>query len=170
MARSQPYTVACAGGLVNSANSIDLLRFPGVATELQNFEVSIEGGYRRINGFAKFGGASAVQPTGTDTTIQGVFPYADGLIVCASNAIYFSNSGTSWIQINKLSAGGGDSYTTFIGKSAVTLTNQGQCSFAVFEGPNYDYGEVIIADGGNLPFSFRMEGTGDLTTRTFYTH
>jgi hypothetical protein len=54
MARSQPYTVACAGGLVKSANSIDLLRTPGVARELRNFEVSIEGGYRRINGYYKF--------------------------------------------------------------------------------------------------------------------
>jgi len=169
MARSQPYTVACAGGLVNSSNAIDLLRFPGVAKELQNFEVSIEGGYRRINGFAKFGGASATQPTGSDDNIQGIFPYADGVIACAGNQIFFSNDGINWLIINKLSAGGGDNYTTFVGKSEVTLTNQGQCSFVVFEGPNYDYGEVIIADGGNLPFSFRMEGTGDLTTRTFYT-
>jgi hypothetical protein len=71
MARSQPYTVACAGGLVKSANSIDLLRTPGVARELRNFEVSIEGGYRRINGYEKFGGASATQPTGSATQIFG---------------------------------------------------------------------------------------------------
>ena len=31
MARSQPYTVACTGGLVKSANSIDLLKTPGAA-------------------------------------------------------------------------------------------------------------------------------------------
>ena len=61
MARSQPYTVACDGGLIKSANQIDLLKSPGVARELRNFEVSIEGGYRRINGFSKFGGESAVQ-------------------------------------------------------------------------------------------------------------
>ncbi len=42
MAASQPYTVACDGGLVKSANSIDLLRTPGVARELRNFEVSTE--------------------------------------------------------------------------------------------------------------------------------
>jgi len=52
MARSQPYTVACDGGLLTSSNSIDLLKTPGVATRLQNFEVSIEGGYRRVNGYA----------------------------------------------------------------------------------------------------------------------
>ena len=41
MSRSQPYTVACAGGLVTSSNAIDLLKTPGVATDLSNFEVSM---------------------------------------------------------------------------------------------------------------------------------
>ena len=169
MARSQPYTVACDGGLVKSANSIDLLRTPGVARELRNFEVSIEGGYRRINGFTKFGGASAVQPTGGTTNILGVFPYADGVIVTAGTNIYFSNTGTSWIEINKLSAVGGDDYSTFTGKSVSARTGQGQCQFILFEGATFDYGEVIIADGANKLWSFRMEGTGALTTRTFFT-
>ena len=74
MARAQPFTVACNGGLVKSANSIDLLRTPGVARELRNFEVSTEGGYRRINGFAKYGGGSAAKPTGGSTNILGVIP------------------------------------------------------------------------------------------------
>ena len=88
MARSQPYTVACDGGLVKSANQIDLLKSPGVARELRNFEVSIEGGYRRINGFTKFGGGSAVQPTGGATNILGVTPYADGVVACAGTGIF----------------------------------------------------------------------------------
>ena len=50
MAISQPYTVAVNGGLVESSNVIDLLKTPGVAKDLRNFEVSTEGGYRRING------------------------------------------------------------------------------------------------------------------------
>jgi len=169
MSRSQPYTVACAGGLVTSSNAIDLLKTPGVATELKNFEVSTKGGYRRINGFTKFGGASAVQPSGSSDTILGVFPYADGVIVCVSDDIYFTNNGTSYLQINKLSAGGGDNHTTFTGKSATARTGQGQCQFVLFEGATFDYGEVIIADGANKPWAFRMEGTGALNTRTFFT-
>ena len=55
MARSQPFTVACAGGLVTASNQIDLLRRPGVATEIENFEVTIDGSYRRIRGVKKFG-------------------------------------------------------------------------------------------------------------------
>ena len=169
MPRSQPYTVACDGGLVKSANSIDLLRTPGVARELRNFEVSIEGGYRRINGYSKFGGSSATQPTGGTTNILGVTPYADGVVVTAGTNIYFSQDGITWLQINKLSAGGGDNYTTFTGKSATARTGQGQCQFAIFEGATFDYGELIIADGANKLFSFRMEGTGALSSRTFFT-
>ena len=123
MARSQPYTVACSGGLVKSANSIDLLRTPGAATVLQNFEVAIEGGYRRINGYYKFGEGSSTQPTGSDDEILGVIPYGDGVIACASDAIYFSQDGITWLQINKLSAVGGDSYATFTGKSATARTS-----------------------------------------------
>jgi hypothetical protein len=168
MARSQPFTLACEGGLVKASNQIDLLRRPGVATELQNFEVSIEGGYRRISGFKKLGEGSATQPTGSADRILGVLPYADGVIACASDAIYFSQDGITWMQINKLSAGGGDSYATFTARAATARTGQGQCSFAIFEN-SYDYGDVIIADGANQPFSFRMEGTGALSTRTFIT-
>ena len=169
MAASQPFTVACDGGLVKSANSIDLLRTPGVARELRNFEVSTEGGYRRINGYAKFGGGSAVQPTGGTATILGVFPYADGVIVTVGTNIYFSNTGTSWLQINRSSvSGSGDDHTAFTGRSVLARTGQGQCQFVLFEGPDYDYGEVIIADGANKLYSFRMEGTGALTSRTFF--
>jgi len=169
MAASQPYTVACDGGLVKSANSIDLLRTPGVARELRNFEVSTEGGYRRINGFAKYGGGSAVQPTGGTATILGVFPYADGVIVTAGTNIYFSNTGTSWLQINRSSvSNSGDNYTAFTGRSALARTGQSQCQFVLFEGATFDYGQVIIADGANKLYSFRMEGTGALTTRTFF--
>ena len=119
MARSQPFTVACSGGLVKSVNSIDLLKTPGVATVLQNFESSTAGGYRRINGFSKYkvGDVTATQPTGGTTNILGVFPYADGVIVTAGTNIYFSNDGATWLQINKLSAGGGDDHTTFTGQS-----------------------------------------------------
>ena len=34
MATSQPYTVACDGGLVKASNQIDLLKTPGVLSKL----------------------------------------------------------------------------------------------------------------------------------------
>jgi len=169
MARSQPYAVACDGGLVTASNALDLVRTPGVATKLQNFEVSVKGGYRRVSGFAKFGGDSAVKPSGSVDTILGVFPYADGVIACVDDDIYFSNTGTSWLQINRSSvASSGDNHSTFTGRSVLNRTSQGQVQFAIFDTATSDYGTVFIADGANKVYSFRMEGTGILTSRTFF--
>ena len=140
MARSQPYTVAVDGGLVSSTNVINLLKTPGVAKDLRNFEVSTEGGYRRINGYQKFGTTNATKPTGGTTNILGVFPYADGVIATAGTGIFFSNDGQTWLNI---------------GRSSVASSGD-------------DYGQVIIADGANKPYIFRMEGTGNLNTRTFF--
>ena len=170
MATSQPYTVACAGGLVKASNQIDLLKTPGVATDLSNFEVSIEGGYRRINGFSRLGAGSAAQVSGSTDTIHGVIPYGDGVIACASTGIFFSQDGTSWLNISRSSVdSGGDNYSTFTGRSTLSRTSQGQVSFALFEGPTYDYGMLMIADANNLIYYFRMEGTGaNINTRTFF--
>ena len=52
---SQPYAIACDGGLDTSASPFELIKRPGFAKELTNFEVDVSGGYRRINGFTAFG-------------------------------------------------------------------------------------------------------------------
>jgi len=170
MATSQPYTVACAGGLVKASNQIDLLKTPGVATDLRNFEVSIEGGYRRINGFSRLGAGSAAQVSESTDTIHGVIPYGDGVIACASTGIFFSQDGTSWLNVSRSSVdSNGDNYTAFTGRSTLTRTGQGKISFSLFEGPTYDYGLLVICDGANKPYHFRMEGTGsNINTRTYF--
>ena len=170
MATSQPYTVACAGGLVKASNQIDLLKTPGVATDLRNFEVSIEGGYRRINGYSKLGSGSAALVSGSADTIHGVIPYGDGVVACASTGIYFSQDGTSWLNISRSSVdASGDNYSAFTGRSTLTRTGQGKISFSLFEGPTYDYGLLVICDGANEPYYFRMEGTGsNINSRTYF--
>ena len=55
MAASQPFSVALQGGLDKASNALELLKTPGKATVLTNFEVSTKGGYRRINGYSQFG-------------------------------------------------------------------------------------------------------------------
>ena len=165
---SQPFGISCRGGLNTNLNQLEMLRQPGLATRLRNFEVDPDGGYRRINGFTVFGGSSATRPN-TTQDVLGCFVYGDGVIVCSGTDIFFSTDGVTWLQINRDSvAGGGDNYTAFTGRSALTRTGQGQCQFALFEGATFDYGEVIIADGANKLFFFRMEGTGALNTRTFF--
>ena len=129
-----PFSVPLQGGLNKSTNSLALLRTPGVATKLRNFEVSIEGGYRRINGYTVFGGGSAVRPNTTED-IEGLSVYADGVVAVAGNDIFFSQDGTSYLQINKASVdASGDNFSTFSGRSELSLTSIDQCEFALFEG------------------------------------
>ena len=59
---SQPFALACEGGLDKSSSAFEMLRRPGAATTLENFEVDIAGGYRRINGYSLFGGDDATNP------------------------------------------------------------------------------------------------------------
>ena len=166
---SQPYALACEGGLDKASSSFELLRRPGSATRLRNFEVDVAGGYRRVNGFSVFGGDSAARPNSSNQVL-GLHVYGDGVIACSGTNIYFSLDGTSWLQINRDSvAGGGDNYSTFTGRSALARTSQGKAHFATYEGDTA-YGEVIITDEGSgvKPFYFKMTGTGALSDRTYF--
>ena len=164
---SQPFGLSAKGGLYTSLNQLEMLGQPGIASKLTNFEVDTDGGYRRINGFSVFGGASAAKPNGSNKVL-GIRGYADGVIVCSGTGIFFSQDGTSWISISKSSVhSSGDNYSTFTGRSDLARTNQKQTNFSFFEGLS-DYGEILICDGVNKPYFFRMTGTGNLNTRTFF--
>mgnify|MGYP003633631872 FL=1 len=166
---SQPYAIACDGGLDTSASPFELIKRPGFAKELTNFEVDVSGGYRRINGFTAFGGSDAARPNSTNS-ILGLHVYADGVIASSGTNIYFSLDGVTWLQINKASvASGGDNFSTFDGRSASARTSQSFTHFITHEG-NTQYGEVIITDEGSgvKPFYFKMTGTGALSNRTFF--
>ena len=164
---SQPFALSCRGGLNVNLNQLELMRQPGFATELLNFEVDPEGGYRRINGFTLFGGGSAARPNSSNAVL-GMHVYADGLVVCSGTGIFFSQDGTSWLTLNRASvSGSGDNYSTFTGRSVSARSSQGRTTFAIFEGTS-DYGELLICDGANKPFFFKMTGTGALADRTFF--
>ena len=112
---TQGASITVQGGLDLVSSSHALFRTPGAATKLQNFESSTTGGYRRISGYKKFGGSSGVIPSGVSTeSIEGLFPYANGVIVCQGDDIYWSTTGTSYTQINR------DTYKTKTGTVSVT--------------------------------------------------
>ena len=54
MSVEQGVSVSISGGLDKTSSSFDLFKTPGAATRLKNFEASIHGGYRRVNGYRKF--------------------------------------------------------------------------------------------------------------------
>jgi hypothetical protein len=112
---TQGASITVQGGLDLVSSSHALFRTPGAATKLQNFESSTTGGYRRISGYTKWGGASGVIPSGVSTdTIHGIINYADGVVVAQSDDLYFSTTGTSYVQINK------DTFTVGTGKVAIS--------------------------------------------------
>jgi hypothetical protein len=47
-----PYTASCGGGLILNKDVYNMQ--PGEALQLSNFEPSVKGGYRRLNGTTKF--------------------------------------------------------------------------------------------------------------------
>jgi hypothetical protein len=112
---TQGASITVAGGLDLVSSSHALFRTPGAATILENFESATTGGYRRVSGYTKFGGASSAIPSGVATeSIEGLIPYANGVVVCQGDDIYWSTDGINWTQINK------DTYKTKTGTVSVT--------------------------------------------------
>lgn len=107
----QGISINCEGGLDLVSSTALLFRTPGVAQRLNNFESSIHGGYRRINGYTKFGSSTV---TGGTNQVEGIFAYSKGVIACAGSNIYYSTNGNSWTQINK------DTYQNKTGTVAVS--------------------------------------------------
>ena len=112
---TQGASITVAGGLDLVSSSHALFRTPGAATILENFESSTTGGYRRVSGYTKLGGASATVPSGVSTElIEGLTPYANGVLVCQGDDIYWGTDGINWTQINK------DTYKVKTGTVSVT--------------------------------------------------
>jgi len=84
-----PITVSLGGGLILDKDDFSMP--PGAATELQNFEPSLQGGYRRLTGSTKF---EAAQVSGSDA-ILGVKVFNSGVLAAAGNVVKFS-TGSGW--------------------------------------------------------------------------
>ena len=170
MAASQPFGFVCQGGLNTNTNELAALATAGVATELVNFEVDSDSGYRRVNGYTPFGTA---RPNG-DNRILGLCSYAGGLIAAVvdngtQTDYFFTMNGTAWAKINK---DGVDSTTysktTWDDLAEETRAGTAQPEFTFMNVGQY--GEIIITDGNNLPFLFKITGTGSITDLSYHGH
>jgi hypothetical protein len=110
MSVEQGLTIPVAGGLDKTSPSFELFKTPGAATRLLNFESSIYGGYRRVNGYRKF-----VQSGVTSVTISdgGAGYDPDTQIVFADDELDGSGA------VASLTIDGNGTIT------AVTVTNAG---------------------------------------------
>ena len=133
MAETQPSAFNCEGGLV--LNKSTFLMQPGEALELRNFEPDIEGGYRRINGFAKY--------------VSVVVPYTSS----ASEKVLMVASFGSYV----LAARGTGIYSATPGGASWTTRDSGRTSAGKyrFERFNFDgTDKIVVVDGVNAPTVF----------------
>jgi hypothetical protein len=170
MTQSVPTYITCSEGLILNSNKFELLGSNGVAVSLKNFEVDLKGGYRRINGFAKFGGASATQPDGSNP-ILGIEAYADGIIVCVNDGVYYTEDGITWIQVNRDAPEPGLSEAALGAATELPRASQGRAEFVVAKGTldhtDNPYGVLYIATGPNKLAHFHINGTGGSRTYTY---
>lgn len=164
---SQAFSFSCRGGLNTNLNSLELTGQPGFATQLTNFEIDTDGGYRRINGFTAFGGASATRPE-AGNPILGIYPYALGIVVVVGSSIYYSEDGASWLQVNYDTGHSGVTEANLSLQPELDRPNQAvdqyPAQFVLTRAPTGHtsslYGSLSIATGKDEVAHFHINGTG----------
>lgn len=146
--RWETFPIACNGGLVTNVSPLQLgINSPGAASRLVNFEPSIQGGYRRINGYIKW---DTNEVTGTGQ-VWGV-GFFDGAVIAARNGNIYESTGGGWTSIAS-----GRTQTT---KQRYTIIN--------LDGTR----KIIGLDGSNYPYSWdgtnfvNINGTTDINGAT----
>ena len=184
MAQTQPFGFPCIGGLDVNKSSFNLQNQAGVATELVNYEVDTDGGYRRINGCGRI--SESAEAAGRIVTIEsedgtgnalsaqghkilGIVGYSDGGIVCSAGNVFYTVNGITFIRLNRSGvAGSGDNHTTFKGQTITTRnTPTDLVDFNVY-GTSAQNDQIIVCDGVNKPLQLRIDGTGGLTGLTYF--
>jgi hypothetical protein len=131
----QTFPIEFRGGLISNVSPLQQgINAVGSATILQNLEPSKEGGYRRINGFAKF---SPNQVPGTGVILGVKVASPDEIIAVRNNgsvsAVYHSTGGAWSLK-------------------ATAALSGGKCRFA-----DYNFSgthKIAIVDGVNMPAVF----------------
>lgn len=141
-------TVVSVGGYDSSQNHLNLdTNFPGMASDLLNYEVGLNGGYRKINGFQHFDDAHPVVTSVADVgdgKILGVFIFNDGGVdkIMAARGI---DSTANYKFYTYDAAGGWDATgSPIMTATGVTKVRHLQVNFG-----NIDY--MIFVDGVNTP-------------------
>ena len=133
-----PSAFTCEGGLV--LNKSTFMMQPGEALELENFEPDITGGYRRINGYAKYVDAVVPQTASATEKVLMVVTFGSKVLAARGTSIYSADpGGSTWTSI--------DSGRTGAGKYRFERYN--------FDGTD----KLIVVDGTNAPTIFNASLT-----------
>lgn len=94
----QTFPIQVEGGLVTNVAPIQLgMKMPGAAQRLVNFESSVKGGYRRINGFTKWS-PNLVPASNAESHILGV-SFFNGTAIAVREGSIYGSTGGAWSTI-----------------------------------------------------------------------
>ena len=146
----KPMVVSCAGGLV--LNKDVFAMHPGEALQLQNFEPSVEGGYRRLNGTTKFNSNIVPQVSSSTERVQLSAIFNNLVIAARGGTVYSGTTSGSWTS-RATSKGTTNTYDfdlyNYDGNDKIIIATGEAAAFTL----NTSYSEDIInaTDGGTAP-------------------
>ena len=139
-----PFTASCAGGLVLNKDVFTM--HPGEALQLSNFEPSIEGGYRRMNGTTKFNSTIVPQVSASSERILLSAIFNDVIIAGRGGTVYSGTTSGSWTS---------------------RATSKGSTYTYDFDKFNFDGNDkIIIATGSAAAFTLNTSYTEDIINAT----
>ncbi len=139
-----PFTASCGGGLVLNKDVFTM--HPGEALQLQNFEPSIEGGYRKLNGTTKFNSTIVPQVSASTERVQLCAIFNDILVVARGGTVLTGTTSGSWTS---------------------RATSKGTSNTYDFDKFNFDGNDkIIIATGEAAAFTLNTSYTEDIINAT----
>ena len=174
--RVETFAVSCIGGLVtNQPTLAQAAQIPGTARELINFEPSVEGGYRRINGYTKWTPDPApiiatayADGTSTGTTIKvgNMEAYVFTQMGAYTITAQFGVGGSTRTVTSYSSAGGPKDRTGTISiSSSITVSDKTPIFFST--SPVGYFGDLTVPRNAQIQLTSFL-GISNISTNTVY--
>jgi len=139
-----PYTASCGGGLILNKDVYNMQ--PGEALQLSNFEPSVKGGYRRLNGTTKYNSTIVPQVSASSERVLLSAIFNDIIIAGRGGTVYSGTTSGSWTS---------------------RATSKGTSYTYDFDKFNYDgTSKIIIATGAAAAFTLNTSYTEDIINAT----
>jgi len=145
-----PYTASCGGGLILNKDVYNMQ--PGEALQLVNFEPSVEGGYRRLNGTEKYNSTIVTQVSASTERLQMTAIFNNIIVAARGGTVYTGTTSGSWTS---RATSKGTTYTydfdkyNYNGTNKIIIATGEAAAFTL----DTSYSEDIInaTDGGTAP-------------------
>ena len=145
-----PYTASCGGGLILNKDVYNMQ--PGEALQLVNFEPSVEGGYRRLNGTEKYNSTIVTQVSASTERLQMTAIFNNIIVAARGGTVYTGTTSGSWTS---RATSKGTTYTydfdkyNYNGTNKIIIATGESAAFTL----DTSYSEDIInaTDGGTAP-------------------